>query len=74
MIILFWLSFSVAIAGTFIALHGGPFTPCRVVVLSALGTAMGALVIIGSLEALLGIPLLGCAVLVVALTELDPPA
>lgn len=74
MVILFWLSFSVAIAGTYIALHGGPFTLCRVVVLCALGTAMGVLVIIGSLEAILGIPLLGCAVLVVALTEVDPPS
>lgn len=71
MTILFWLSFSTAIAGTYLALHGGPFTPCRVIVLTALGTAMGALVIIGNIEAFVGIPLLSCAVLIVALTDID---
>lgn len=74
MIILFWLSFSTVIASTYFALHGGPFTLCRVIVLAALGTAMGALVIIGNIEALIGIPLLGCAVLIVALTDIDSSA
>lgn len=73
MIMLFWLSFLMAIAGTFFALHGGPFTLCRVLVLIALGTAMGALIIIGGIEALLGIPLLGSASLIVALAEISPP-
>lgn len=71
MTFLFWLSFLIAIAGTFFALHGGPFMPCRIVVLAALGTAMGALVIIGSIEALIGLPLLGGAALVVSLTDID---
>lgn len=73
MTILFWLSVVTAIAGTFFALHGGPITPSRVIVLGALGTALAALVIIGSVVALLGIPLVIGAVLVVALTEIDPP-
>ena len=71
MTFLFWLSFLIAIAGTFIALHGGLYMPCQIVVLAALGTAMGALVIMGSIEALIGLPLLGGAALVVALTDID---
>lgn len=71
MTFLFWLSFLIAIAGTFVALYGGLIMPCRIVVLAALGTAMGALVIMGSIEALIGLPLLGGAALVVALTDID---
>lgn len=73
MITLFWLSVFTAIAGTFSALCGGPATPCRIIVLGALGTAMAALIIIGSIVTLLGALLLSGAVLVVSLTEIDPP-
>ena len=73
MVTLFWLAFATAITGTFLALRGLPIDTCRVIVLAALGTAMGALVVIGSVEALLGIPLLGGTALVVALVDIDTP-
>lgn len=74
MTLLFWLAFITAIMGMFLALRGAPLDLCRVIVLTALGAAMGALVIIGGVSAMLGVPLLCGIILVVALAEIDIPA